>query len=56
MAGMIAIDTELLYWTCPDCASEQEIITIKGIELDPILECIDCGHESPPLKYELDEE
>ncbi len=49
---MIAEDTELCHWTCPDCGGSQEIILVKGMEIPENLECGDCGHCSPPLKYE----
>ena len=49
---MIATDTEILYWDCPDCNGNQEIILIKGMELPERLECLDCGHTSPSLKYD----
>ena len=48
---MIAKETELLHWDCPDCYGSQELILVKGMELPEILECLDCGHKSPPLKY-----
>ena len=53
---MIAVETELLHWNCPDCEGRQELILVKGMELDPILKCGDCGHESPPLEYEICDE
>ena len=48
---MKAEETELLYWTCPDCTGKQEIILVKGMELPPTLCCDDCGHESDPLTF-----
>jgi len=43
---MYPTETELAYWTCPDCHGEQEIILVSNMELPPGLECDDCGHKS----------
>lgn len=43
---MFPTETELAYWTCPDCTGEQEILLVKNMELPPGLECDDCGHKS----------
>lgn len=53
---MIAKETEMLHWECPDCKGNQELILVKGMDLDPILRCGDCGHESPPLTYTLEDD
>ncbi len=49
-------DTELLYWECLNCRSEQEIILIKTMDMPSGLICIDCGHKSGPVIWRFEDE
>ena len=52
---MFPDNTELAYWTCPNCKGEQEIILVTNLELPHQLECDDCGHKRGRMDWANEE-
>ena len=48
---MNAHETELNYWTCPDCGTRNSLFLIEGQPLPDELECCVCEHVSGEIEW-----
>lgn len=52
---MLAEESEMCTWVCPDCGVKNEEFILEGEQLPPDeLDCDFCGHESGPIDWEKD--